>query len=107
MACAFGLHIPRRFCRVKRLYNLRSYYHSDVPIMRLESNNNIPVLIVLSRRNLQALLAKLDQPDSARTLLGGADARGVIVRAEDDDEHYADRDPGPVSPETQRRMEPK
>jgi len=55
--------------------------------------------IVLSRRNLLALLVKLEQPWSARTLVGGDDAHGVVVRAETDEEHY-DRPPGELHPES-------
>jgi hypothetical protein len=52
----------------------------------------------LTRRNLQALLDKLDDPLSARTLSKvqeGGD--GVItVVAVEDAEHYSDRAPGEV-----------
>lgn len=61
--------------------------------------------VVLSRRNLQALLAKIDQPGSLRTLVGGSEAQGIVVRAEDDDVHYAHRLPGEVHHETLRRMQ--
>ena len=49
--------------------------------------------IILSRRNLQSLLAKLDghPPDSACMIGGGSDALGFFVKAEEDDVHYADR----------------
>lgn len=52
----------------------------------------------LSRRNLQTLLAKLDDPLSARTLSKLAeDGSGWIdVVAVEDEEHYEDRFPGPV-----------
>lgn len=46
--------------------------------------------IVLSRRNLQALLNKLDREDSTRTIMGGSRALGVTVKAEPDQEHYAE-----------------
>jgi hypothetical protein len=46
----------------------------------------------LTRRNLEVLLAKLDDPLSARTLL---DPDGCIyVRAVENEVHYADRPPG-------------
>ena len=63
-------------------------------------------VIVLSRRNLLALLAKLDgHPEgSACTIAGGADAPGFLVRAEEDDVHYADRAPGRMHPETEARL---
>lgn len=43
-----------------------------------------PVL-VLSRRNLQGLLDKLDDPQSARTFV----SQGWAVHAEDDEVHYS------------------
>ena len=53
--------------------------------------DDLPV-IELTRRNLEILLAKLDDPLSARTI--GRD--GVWVRAVENDDHYAaeDRSPG-------------
>ena len=49
--------------------------------------------VILSRRNLTSLLAKLDghPPDSACTIGGGDDAPGLFVKAEEDDVHYASR----------------
>jgi hypothetical protein len=55
--------------------------------------SGLPV-VELTRRNLTALLAKLDDPLSARSLIDGE--QKVMVRAVEDDEHYADRAPGPV-----------
>lgn len=55
--------------------------------------SRIPV-IELSRRNLETLLAKLDDPISARTLI--SPERTIAVRAVEDEEHYADRAPGAV-----------
>lgn len=54
-------------------------------------------VIVLSRRNLCALLAKLDghPPNSACTIIGGEDALGVVIHAEEDDVHYGTRGYGP------------
>lgn len=55
--------------------------------------SGMPV-VELTRRNLQALLDKLDDPKSARELI---DPYGVIkVRAVEDSEHYKTRAPGPV-----------
>jgi hypothetical protein len=49
-------------------------------------------VLELSRRNLEVLLAKLDDPRSARTLI---DTDGLIkVRAVENAEHYSDREPG-------------
>jgi hypothetical protein len=66
-------------------------------------NGGRHVAIVLSRRNLLALLAKLDgHPEgSACTLEGGEDAVNVSVRAETDDVHYEVRHPGSLHPKTQ------
>ncbi len=48
--------------------------------------------VELTRRNLLALLAKLDDPDSLRTII---DSEGAMaVRAVEDSEHYSDRPPG-------------
>lgn len=51
-------------------------------------------MLELSRRNLETLLEKLDDPNSARTLIspGGE----IAVRAVEDSEHYKTRPPGPV-----------
>lgn len=51
----------------------------------------IPTL-ELTRRNLQGLLEKLDDPDSRRTLIDGENK--IAVHAVEDSEHYADRPPG-------------
>jgi hypothetical protein len=89
--------------------------------MNLENERRVEV--VLSRRNLLALLHKLDMPGSARQLenndcwedgrqtpyypgeeLGTDLARTVLVlRCEDDDEHYGKREapPGAMHLETE------
>lgn len=82
--------------------------------MRLEIARN-QVLVVLSRRNLLSLIHKLDMPGSARTLVGADDvidgdpaaARVLVVRAEDDDEHYEARiaEPGAMHPDTEEFVE--
>lgn len=54
---------------------------------------NIPVL-ELTRRNLTALLEKLDDPNSACTLIDGENQ--IAVRAVEDAEHYKNRAPGAV-----------
>lgn len=48
----------------------------------------------LTRRNLQTLLDKLDDPLSERMLLDPS--RQIVVKAVEDDEHYSDRKPGKV-----------
>lgn len=65
--------------------------------MKFIPDPHLPV-VELTRRNLTALLAKLDDPDSQRTLISpGFHGDPVIaVRAVEDEEHYADRAPGPV-----------
>jgi hypothetical protein len=51
--------------------------------------------IELTRRNLETLLAKLDNPDSLRTLVFTGDHGQVIaVRAVENDEHYTERPAG-------------
>ena len=69
--------------------------------------------MILSRRNLKTLLAKLDghPQNSACTIGGGVDAPGLFVVAEEDDVHYADRVVpqgmtkwGPMHPDTEIAM---
>lgn len=69
--------------------------------MRTEGNT-----IVLSRRNLVALLAKLDgfPSASACTIGGGSEAPGVYVRAEEDDVHYRYRAAGRMHPDTEEKI---
>ncbi len=56
-----------------------------------ESGLKVPVL-ELTRRNLEILLAKLDDPRSLRTLI---DPDGnIAVRAVENDNHYSARPPG-------------
>ena len=53
--------------------------------------------IELTRRNLEVLLAKLDDPKSERTLGKRTEEVGAIwVTAVENDTHYADRSPGPM-----------
>lgn len=74
--------------------------------MRLEiKGDDARMRIVLSRRNLLALLHKLDMPGSARTIEGHyiyvdgillpADG-AFLVSSEDDEEHYAGRVPAGI-----------
>jgi hypothetical protein len=48
----------------------------------------------LTRRNLTTLLAKLDDPLSARSLMDGEGR--VVVTAVEDDAHYSNRAPGTI-----------
>lgn len=58
--------------------------------------------VELTRRNLEALLAKLDDPHSQRTLVCGDGT--VAVKAVPDEEHYANRAPGEVYMPSQDRI---
>lgn len=54
------------------------------------------VHVTLSERNLKDLLASLEVSDSARRTLFRSTPKGVLyVTAEDDIDHYTDRDAGP------------
>lgn len=61
-----------------------------------------PVGVELTRRNLNTLLAKLNgnPPDSACTIL--APGTTFFVKAVEDSEHYTDRSPGIMHPDTER-----
>lgn len=81
--------------------------------MRLDLDRPLPsvALVTFSRRNLLALLHKLEMPGSARTLTSmDAYVSGVavsslmlIIRVEDDEAHYRDRPfpAGPMHPDTE------
>lgn len=56
--------------------------------------------VELSRRNIESLLLKLDDPLSARTLIDSE--RRIAVRAVEDGEHYGDRAAGAVYMPTSR-----
>ncbi|MDQ2912252.1 MAG: hypothetical protein M3T56_03245 [Chloroflexota bacterium] len=79
--------------------------------MRLELSERI-VRVVLSRRNLRALMAKLDgsPPVSACTIsYDTRDGVTLFVTAEEDAPHYQnpERDvpaPGPMHPDTEERL---
>lgn len=59
------------------------------------------VSVYLSRRNLLTLLVKLEQEDSACTLVKDGETHQLVVTSESDDEHYRDRvSPGAVHPAT-------
>lgn len=67
--------------------------------MRIEQYNGL-LRIVLSERNLRALLSKLALPDSACTIAKD----GIYVSAEPDDQHYVGRTPGPMHPVTEATL---
>ena len=48
------------------------------------------LIVEFTRRNLEVLLAKLDMPNSQRTI----EKDGVFVTAVENVEHYAERDAG-------------
>lgn len=70
--------------------------------MRLEDNQTL----VLSRKNLLTLLAKLDgyPEDSQYTILGGDEAPGILVKAEENEVHYAHREAGIMHTETEAHI---
>lgn len=59
--------------------------------MKYRDDSDFPV-VELTRRNLEQLLLKLDDPKSARTIIDGE--RRIAVRAVENEEHYADRPAG-------------
>lgn len=65
--------------------------------MRIERLPDKPLRVILSERNLKALLVKLTLPDSACTIY----MDGVYVSSEPDDQHYGDRVPGEMHPATE------
>lgn len=68
----------------------------------IRDNSGEIVGVKLSERNLLALLAKLDQPESLRTLTKG----WFFVTAESDADHYPpDYVPGPMTPETEAAIQ--
>lgn len=74
--------------------------------MKTTNENPGFTTIVLSRRNLLTLLAKLDgfPPDSACSITGGFEAPNIWIRAEEDEEHYARRPAGEMHPVTEGRI---
>jgi hypothetical protein len=58
--------------------------------------------VVLSRRNLVALLSKLDEPGSACTIIK---PDGTVVHAVEDGEVYVDRPPGEMHMNTELALE--
>lgn len=60
----------------------------------------IPARLELTRRNLETLLAKLDDPNSRRTLIKWEDPEDgdahIEVVAVENEAHYSERAPGAV-----------
>lgn len=71
--------------------------------MRLDGPNHL----VVSRRNLLALLAQLDghTPHRVPAILGGEEAPGIVLQAEEDEVHYASRSFGVMSKQTEERLQ--
>ena len=81
--------------------------------MKIINDGYGTITVVLSRRNLLTLLTKLDVEWSEKTIhsMNAFNHEGepihdlsVYVKAEGDYEHYGDRTPGPVHPETERAL---
>jgi hypothetical protein len=63
------------------------------------------ITVTLSRRNLMTLLLKLDEPNSVRTLERLTESGDYLrVTAEDDLQHYGDRQPGRMHPREEERL---
>ena len=60
-----------------------------------------PPSVALSRRNLLALLHKMEMPGSERTIIKPTPTGQVIVSAVTDEEAYRNRAPGPMHPATE------
>lgn len=64
--------------------------------------NDAPVQVVLSRRNILALLAKLDGHPAGSSL---SISKGrTMITAQEDAEHYGNRTPGPMHPDTEAHI---
>lgn len=73
--------------------------------MKLISVNGRYVEVSVSRRNLLTLLYKLDKdPTSRCTLEITGDAGFLSVKAEKDEVHYKDREPGRMHPDIETYM---
>lgn len=69
--------------------------------MKIVAHDNRGTTVQLTRRNLETLLAKLDEPKSTRTLIKYDEELDrppfvVYVQAVENEEHYKDRAPGPM-----------
>ena len=64
------------------------------------------MLVALSRRNLEALLAKLDanKEQALTSFCTIIKPDGTIVRAEENEVHYHDRPAGPMHPREEARI---
>lgn len=63
------------------------------------------IVVTLSERNLRALLLKVDDPHSHRTLVRRTEGDLMLwVTAEKDEDHYVDRQPGRMHPRTEEGL---
>ena len=69
--------------------------------MRIIAKTEHGIHICLSKSNVLALLHKVDNPDSAKTLIKNCGDDTLIVSVEDDDQHYANGIRGEMHPETE------
>jgi hypothetical protein len=81
--------------------------------MKLNASTPAAAHVTLSRRNLLALLAMLDEPTHVSKTIAGhfepSDANGhrwqyLEVTAEEDAEHYAGRQPGRMGARIEKRL---
>lgn len=76
--------------------------------MRIEDGPN-GVHIILSERNLRTLLVKLNENHkdwSKRSIFKIKDRKVYFITSEDDETHYADREPpGEMHPQTEKDLE--
>lgn len=76
--------------------------------MKFEVNFEVGVVrVYLSKRNLETLLLKLGEADSQRTLIShDCDDLGwaLVVTAEPNEKHYAEREPGEMHPREEARL---
>ena len=72
------------------------YIAAAASLQRAPRTQILVPVVELTRRNLETLLAKLDDPLSQRTLVDPDDS--IAVRAVENDDHYKaqDREPGVV-----------
>jgi hypothetical protein len=76
---------------------------TNISVLDLETTALIgEIEVTLSRRNLLALLHKLDWEDSAHTICKRQDGILLTVMATDNEEHYGDGEFGIMHPETER-----
>ena len=69
--------------------------------MKIIAKTEHGIHIRLSKSNVLALLHKVDNPNSAKTLVKDVGDTTLIVSVEDDDQHYANDIRGEMSPETE------